>query len=119
MSTQAAIRNPSVAMARVVVVRSSDRDIRFRSLRVHVDGIVLADLLYGKRRSLELPSGTHTILVSNGLSKSSRTFDCSPGETVYVQVGHAFPLLHVLFLFLGAVSYRPFIYEIGREFEDG
>jgi hypothetical protein len=80
------VTEPAVAApARLVVTRTSERDVKYRQIFVSLDGTSLGDLLYGKSISREIAPGPHYIRVHNTLFWKTIDFEARAGETVTFQ----------------------------------
>jgi hypothetical protein len=118
MLTETLTRNRHITPGCIVVSRNAPDDIQFRTVSVFVDDILLAELKFGERRSLEVPPGPHQVKVTNGLSRRRMQVEVESGEIVYLQAGHRFPLRNLIFIFLLAASpYQAFLFEVAREFD--
>jgi hypothetical protein len=77
-----------MVQGRVVVNRTSDRDIKARDLIVRVDEDKEDNLKYQQSMEVDLDPGEHTVHVTNNLIKKSATFTIKGGETVTFQAGN-------------------------------
>jgi len=72
----------------VRVSRTSPRDIGFRGLEVFLDDKFAVNLQFGETRDLRLPSGEHTLRVTNSLYTKRDSFTVNPGETMAFNVAN-------------------------------
>jgi hypothetical protein len=71
--------------ARLLITRSSERDVKYRQIFASLDGTSLGDLLFGGKISREIRPGAHSIRVHNTLFWKTIEFEAAPGETVHFE----------------------------------
>ncbi|MEQ1912331.1 MAG: hypothetical protein ABMA15_26150 [Vicinamibacterales bacterium] len=71
--------------ARLLVTRTSERDVRQRQIFASLDGTALGDLVWGREIAREIASGPHSLRVHNTLFWKTIDFEAAPGETVHFQ----------------------------------
>ena len=71
--------------ARLLITRSSDRDVRTRQIFVSVDGESVGDLVFNDRIERDIAAGAHRLRVHNTLFWKTLDFDASAGETVHFE----------------------------------
>jgi hypothetical protein len=78
---------PSDALppTRLLITRTSARDVRTRQIFASLDGKSLGDLLYGGRLSVDLSPGRHYLRVHNTLFWKTIDFEAVGGETVHFE----------------------------------
>ena len=93
---------------RLILRRTSERDIKFRNLYVQIDDQEERNLPYGKTLEVQLAPGNHAIRVSNKVYTKSETFSVGSGGTAHFEAANIWgkgPVGTFLML-LGGVSYR-------------
>lgn len=75
----------SVQPARLLVTRSSERDVRNRQIFVSLDGKGVGDILFGEKIDRPMSPGHHVLRVHNTLFWKTFEFDAAPGETVHYE----------------------------------
>lgn len=71
--------------ARLLITRTSERDVRQRQIFASLDGTALGDLVFGRQIATEIASGPHSLRVHNTLFWKTLDFEAAPGETVHFQ----------------------------------
>ena len=71
--------------ARLLITRTSERDVRQRQIFASLDGTALGDLVFGQQIAKEIDSGAHYMRVHNTLFWKTIDFEAAPGETVHFQ----------------------------------
>ena len=71
--------------ARLLITRTSERDVRQRQIFASLDGTALGDLVFGQQIAKEIDSGAHYMRVHNTLFWKTIEFKAAPGETVHFQ----------------------------------
>jgi len=71
--------------ARLLITRSSERDVKNRQIFVSLDGKPIGDVLFGEKIERQMPPGRHFIRVHNTLFWKTIDFDAAPGETVHFE----------------------------------
>lgn len=71
--------------ARLLVTRSSERDVKNRQIFVSLDGNAVGDILFGEKIDRPLAPGPHRMRVHNTLFWKTLEFDAAPGETVHFE----------------------------------
>ena len=71
--------------ARLVITRTSERDVRTRQIFVSLDGTSIGDLLFNERVERDIAPGAHRLRVHNTLFWKTIAFEAKPGETVHFQ----------------------------------
>ena len=71
--------------ARLLVTRSSERDVKNRQIFVSLDGNSIGDILFGEKIDRPLTPGPHRMRVHNTLFWKTLEFDAAPGETVHFE----------------------------------
>jgi hypothetical protein len=71
--------------ARLLITRSSERDVRTRQIFVSLDGKSIGDLLFNDRVERDIAPGSHYLRIHNTLFWKNVTFDTEPGETVHFE----------------------------------
>lgn len=75
----------SPAKARLLITRSSERDVKNRQIFASLDGTSLGDLLFGGKITREIRPGPHSMRVHNTLFWKTIHFEAAPGETVHFE----------------------------------
>ncbi len=83
MTDQTAADSPQPA--RLLVTRSSERDVKNRQIFVSLDGKSIGDILFGEKLDKPIAPGRHYIRVHNTLFWKTIDFDAAPGETVHFE----------------------------------
>ena len=100
-------------MARLVVRRDADDDIKIRNLEIHVDGKWRADIAYGKSFEAELEPGTHELRVTNRMKSVKAEFAVGEGETArFLGTNVLSKGLSALVGAFGVVAYHPTLKRI-------
>ena len=76
----------SPTTARLLITRTSARDIQNRQIFASLDGHSIGDLLYSETLDREIAPGPHRLRVHNTLFWKTLHFDAVPGETVHFEV---------------------------------
>ena len=71
--------------ARLLITRTSERDVRQRQIFASLDGTALGDLVFGQQIAKEMAPGPHYLRVHNTLFWKNIDFEAAPGETVTFQ----------------------------------
>lgn len=71
--------------ARLVILRTSERDIRNRQIFASLDGVSLGDLIFGSRIEREIAPGPHHLRIHNTLFWKNLDLQVAPGEVVTFQ----------------------------------
>jgi len=71
--------------ASVTITRTSEQDFKSRQLVVHIDGVRVAELLWGDSVTHELEPGRHRVRVHNTLVWKTIDFSLSSGEQVFFE----------------------------------
>lgn len=71
--------------ARLLVTRSSERDVKNRQIFVSLDGKDIGDILFGEKLDRPLSPGPHRMRIHNTLFWKTLEFDAAPGETVHFE----------------------------------
>lgn len=71
--------------ARLLVTRSSNRDVGNRQVFVSLDGNKLRDILFNEKIDRPIAAGRHRLRVHNTLFWKTIDFDAGPGETVHFE----------------------------------
>ena len=74
-----------VPQARLLITRSSERDVKNRQIFVSLDTISIGDILFGEKLDRPLAPGRHRIRVHNTLFWKTIDFEAAPGETVHFE----------------------------------
>jgi hypothetical protein len=77
---------PIVPPTQVTIHRTSRRDERSRQIVCRLDGDLVAVLLFGQARTIEVAPGRHVLRVHNTLHWRTAEFDVPPGEHVHFTV---------------------------------
>ncbi|HUR35282.1 MAG TPA: hypothetical protein VM032_15870 [Vicinamibacterales bacterium] len=81
--------DPTVAeappAARLLITRSSARDVRNRQIFVSLDGTSIGDVLFNEKIQRNIAPGPHRLRVHNTLFWKTIEFDAAPGETVHFE----------------------------------
>jgi hypothetical protein len=96
-----------VPEGRLVVARTSGRDLKMRGVELLVDDDFVGSLQYGETFEASIAPGRHTLVATNRMYSPSMEFDIAPGETVRFSVTSV--ALGGLWLFvamMGTVAYR-------------
>jgi hypothetical protein len=100
-------------LARVVVSRDSERDIKMRSLNVFLDGESWLDLKFGTDAETAISPGHHVLKVTNTVFSSKCEFDVSAGETVRFSAGNITRGLGaIMFVVFGMGIYSTFLHRL-------
>ena len=73
------------AKARLLITRSSERDVRNRQIFVSLDGKSIGDLLFNEQIDRSIEPGQHYMRVHNTLFWKTIDFQAAPGETVHFE----------------------------------
>jgi hypothetical protein len=76
---------PERPLARLLVTRASERDVRQRQIFVSLDGARLGDILFNERIERSIPAGPHRLRIHNTLFWKTVHFEAGPGETVHFE----------------------------------
>ena len=71
--------------ARLVILRTSERDIRNRQIFASLDGVSLGDLVFDTRIEKQIAPGPHLLRIHNTLFWKTIEFDAAPGEVITYQ----------------------------------
>lgn len=71
--------------ARLLVTRSSERDVKNRQVFVSLDGNPIGDMLFGEKIERPIKPGQHYMRVHNTLFWKTIDFEAKPGETVHFE----------------------------------
>jgi hypothetical protein len=71
--------------ARLLVTRSSERDVKNRQVFVSLDGNGIGDILFGEKLDKPITPGRHRVRVHNTLFWKTIDFGAAPGETVHFE----------------------------------
>jgi hypothetical protein len=74
------------ATAKLLVTRTSRRDVQNRQIFLSLDGQSIGDLLFNEKLDREIAPGVHRLRVHNTLFWKNLHFDAAPGETVHFEV---------------------------------
>lgn len=85
MNQQTATDSPPQP-ARLLITRSSERDVRNRQIFASLDGQSIGDVLFGEKIERTMAPGPHRIRVHNTLFWKTLHVDAAPGETVHYEV---------------------------------
>ncbi len=77
--------HPPLPEARLLVTRSSERDVKNRQVFVSLDGNSIGDILFGEKLDKALAPGRHRLRVHNTLFWKTIDFEAAPGETVHFE----------------------------------
>lgn len=93
--------------ARLIVSRTSERDLKIRGIEVILDGILIGDLAFGKSVEVEIAPGSHLLKVTNLLKSKQIEFEATEGETIrFETIGVVLGGLWVIVTMLGTVPYK-------------
>jgi hypothetical protein len=94
---------PLVPPTLLTIHRTSLRDEQSRQIVCKLDGVWIAELLYGHTRICEITPGRHTLRMHNTLVWKTLTFDAAPGAHMHVTVwNRSWFGYYVMLFFLGA-----------------
>jgi hypothetical protein len=94
---------PLVPPTLLTIHRTSLRDEQSRQIVCKLDGVWIADLLYGHTRTCEIAPGRHTLRLHNTLIWKTVIFDAAPGSHMHVTVwNRAWFGYYVMLFFVGA-----------------
>ena len=79
------IQTDSLAKTRLLITRTSERDVRQRQIFVSLDGTAIGDLVFGQQIARDIASGTHYLRIHNTLFWKTIDFEAAPGETVHFE----------------------------------
>jgi len=71
--------------ARLLVTRSSERDVKNRQIFASLDGESIGDILFGEKIDKAIPPGPHYVRFHNTLFWKTIDFEAKPGETVHFE----------------------------------
>lgn len=71
--------------ARLIILRTSERDIRNRQIFASLDGVSLGDLVFDTRIERDIAPGPHHLRIHNTLFWKNLEFDAAPGEVITFQ----------------------------------
>ncbi|MBS1818479.1 MAG: hypothetical protein JSU08_11150 [Acidobacteria bacterium] len=71
--------------ARLLITRSSERDVRNRQIFVSLDGKAIGDVLFGEKIDRPISPGPHRMRIHNTLFWKTLEFDAAPGETIHYE----------------------------------
>ena len=77
--------SPPAPQARLLVTRSSERDVKNRQVFVSLDTHAIGDILFGEKSDRPIAAGRHRIRVHNTLFWKTIDFEAAPGETVHFE----------------------------------
>lgn len=77
--------SPPAPQARLLVTRSSERDVKNRQVFVSLDTHAIGDILFGEKIDRPIAAGRHRIRVHNTLFWKTIDFEAAPGETVHFE----------------------------------
>lgn len=73
------------APARLIILRTSERDIRNRQIFASLDGVSLGDLIFDTRIERDIAPGPHHLRIHNTLFWKNIDFVAAPGEVITFQ----------------------------------
>jgi hypothetical protein len=85
MDTQANEIASHAPPARLLITRSSERDVRYRQIFVSLDGRAIGDILFNEKIERAISAGPHRLRIHNTLFWKTIEFDATPGETVHFE----------------------------------
>lgn len=77
---------PILAPTLLTIHRTSPRDEQSRQIVCALDGKRFGQVLFGQRRTIEIPPGRHVLRVHNTLVWKTAEFSAEPGEHVHFTV---------------------------------
>lgn len=91
----------------VRITRSSDSDLKIRTIEVLIDDQHVGNLLYGETLEVPIPAGPHRLKATNRLKSASVDFSVGAGETAeFRATGVMMGGFWMLVSLLGTVAYR-------------
>ena len=91
-------------MAKLRIVRTSDKDVQQRQIILSVDGGPKATLIFGQSVEWEIPAGDHVLKANNTLVWKKVPFRVSAGEEVQFQIANRASRFTLGFLSLMGVA---------------
>jgi hypothetical protein len=102
-----------VEHAKLIVSRTSERDLKIRGIEVILDGMHVDDLAFGNRLEKEIAPGRHTLKVTNLLKSKQIEFEAAPGETIHFEtIGVVLGGLWLIVTMLGTVPYNVLLEQV-------
>lgn len=71
--------------ARLLITRSSERDVRQRQIFAALDGAAIGDMVFGQQIEKDIAPGQHYLRIHNTLFWKTIDFEAAPGETIRFQ----------------------------------
>ena len=106
--------NEPTDMARIILTRDSDDDIKMRGLEVFVDDEFIKDISFGSFASTDVAPGEHIVKVTNRLYTKRLAISAKSGDQIKVQVGNYFDKAGVLMMSIfGIGHYKVFLNQVG------
>lgn len=76
---------PAEPSARLLITRTSRRDVGTRQIFVSLDGTKIGDILFKEQIERPIAPGRHQLRVHNTLFWKTIEFEAAPGETVHFE----------------------------------
>jgi len=93
--------------ATLTVNRNSPQDAQQREILVTLDGVRIAELVYGQSVSKEILAGSHTLLVDNTWNRETVTFSANESEKItFVAQNRSSSFAQFLLMIFGAGPIR-------------
>ena len=73
------------APARLLITRTSDRDVKNRQIFASLDGTGIGDILFKEKISREIAPGPHRLRIHNTLFWRTIDFEAAPGELIHYE----------------------------------
>lgn len=94
---------PLIPPTLLTIHRTAEQDERSRQIVCSLDGVAIAELLFGHTRELEITPGRHAFRIYNTLVWKTVEFEAGPGAHVHFTVwNRAWAGYYVMLLMLGA-----------------
>jgi hypothetical protein len=73
------------APARLLITRTTDRDVKNRQIFASLDGKGIGDILFKEQISREIEPGPHRLRIHNTLFWKTIDFEAAPGELIHYE----------------------------------
>jgi hypothetical protein len=71
--------------ARLLITRTTDRDVKNRQIFASLDGKGIGDILFKEQISREIEPGPHRLRIHNTLFWKTIDFEAAPGELIHYE----------------------------------
>jgi hypothetical protein len=73
------------APARLLITRTTERDVKNRQIFASLDGTGIGDILFKEQISREIAPGPHRLRIHNTLFWKTIDFEAAPGELIHYE----------------------------------